>query len=402
MKYILLFFSMIAFNLNTFAQPPADNSGGVSQLFSKNARGKGKISGVVVDDASGTGVEFSTITLYLQSSGDLIDGTVADDKGAFTLEGLADGTYRVEVSFLGYDKNMIDDVEVTDGKTVQLGEIRLGQGAQTLEEVTVTTQKALIEEKVDRMVYNAEQDNLAQGGDAADVLRKVPLLQVDLEGNVSLRGTSNIRVLINNKPSTIIAASVADALRMIPADMIKSVEVITSPSAKYDAEGSGGIINIITKKNNLEGYYLNVDTGVGLRGSNLGLNGSLRKGNFGMTLGGHGRMFYNKAETDMQQTTLVNGISNVTNQFADAKDNGLFGRYNLGLDYDISKNQFLSGGVRYGVRRFAREQLQTTEIYADDMLQSTSLRNIDGLRSSNNIDLNLDYLRIFKPQQELS
>lgn len=403
MKYILLFCSFFVFHLNGWAQPPAGNPGGVSQqLLSNSARGKGKISGTVLDAVSGSGVEFSTVTLFAQDSGDLLDGTVADDKGKFTLEGLADGTYRVEVSFLGYEKNTIDDVAVADGKAVDLGEIQLGQAAQVLEEVTVTTQKALIEEKVDRMVYNAEKDNLAQGGDAADVLRKVPLLQVDLEGNVSLRGTSNIRVLINNKPSTIIAASVSDALRMIPADMIKTVEVITSPSARYDAEGSGGIINIITKKNNLEGYYLNLDTGVGLRGSNLGLNGSLRKGNFGMTLGGHGRMFYNKAETDMLQTTLIDGVSNVTNQFADATDNGLFGRYNLGLDYDISKNQFLSGGVRYGVRRFAREQLQTTEIYTDNQLQSTSLRYVDGLRSSNNVDVNLDYLRIFKPQQEWS
>jgi outer membrane receptor protein involved in Fe transport len=398
MKYILLLFSIVAFNLTAFAQPPA----GIPPQLNTNSGGKGKITGKVIDVNSGNGVEFSTITLFAQGSGDLIDGTVADDKGEFTLQGLADGTYKVEISFLGYEKNTIDNVEITDGKTVELGEVQLGQEAQVLNEVTVTTQKTLIEEKVDRMVYNAEKDNLAQGGDAADVLRKVPLLQVDLEGNVSLRGTSNIRVLINNKPSTIIAASVSDALRMIPADMIKTVEVITSPSAKYDAEGSGGIINIITKKNNLEGYYLNLDTGVGLRGSNLGLNGSLRKGNFGMTLGGNGRMFYNKAETEMQQTTTVNGISNVTNQFSDATDNGLFGRYNLGLDYDISKNQFLSGGVRYGVRRFAREQLQTTEIYSDDLLQATSLRNIDGLRSSNNVDLNLDYLRIFKPQQELS
>ncbi|MBB4079337.1 outer membrane receptor for ferrienterochelin and colicin [Lewinella aquimaris] len=359
---------------------------------------KGSITGTVLDAADGAPVAYATISLHQATDDELVNGTLTGDDGTFIIGAVKNGTYRLEITFLGYEAISISDVEVGGGKSTDVGTVRLGAAAELLEEVTVTGQRALIEEKVDRLVYNAEQDQLSRGGDAADVLRKVPLLQVDLEGNVSLRGNSNIRVLINNKPSTIIAGSVADAMKMIPADQIKSVEVITSPSAKYDAEGAGGIINIITKKNDLAGYFLNVDTGLGLRGSNLGLNGSYRKGKFGMTLGGFGRAFYNDAETSLLQT-FTNSRSE---QFGEASDNGIFGRYNLGFDYDLTDRQFLSAGVRFGVRNFGRDQLQTTTVYAEEVLASTFLRDIDSERSSDNIDVNLDYLYVIKPGRELS
>ncbi|WP_173021376.1 TonB-dependent receptor [Lewinella sp. W8] len=356
---------------------------------------KGTITGVVVDANDGTPVGYATVSLY--AGEDIVNGTITEDDGKFEISGVDNGTYRIDISFIGYETITLTEVEVK-GKKTDLGTIQLGTAAALLEEVTVTGQRALIEEKVDRLVYNAEQDQLSRGGDAADVLRRVPLLQVDLEGNVSLRGSSNIQVLINNKPSTIVAGSVADAMKMIPADQIKSVEVITSPSAKYDAEGAGGIINIITKKNSLQGYFLNVDTGAGIRGSNLGLQGSYRSGKFGMTLGGFGRAFYNEAETKLTQEF----VNSSTVQFGDADDNGIFGRFNLGLDYDISENQFLSGGVRYGVRNFSREQLQTTDVLINDELASTFLRNIDADRASGTYDFNLDYLKRFAPGHEFS
>ncbi len=360
---------------------------------------KGSITGLVLDALDQAPVAYATVSLHETEGDALINGTITDEDGRFEILAVKNGSYRVEISFLGYEAISKQGVIVKGGNATDLGTIQLSTAAEMLNEVTVTGQRALIEEKVDRLVYNAEQDQLSRGGDAADVLRKVPLLQVDLEGNVSLRGNSNIRVLINNKPSTIIAGSVADAMKMIPADEIKSVEVITSPSAKYDAEGAGGIINIITKKNNLAGYFLNVDTGVGLRGSNLGLNGSYRAGKFGMTLGGRGRAFYNDAETSLQQTFLTSS----TSQFGDAADNGLFGRFNLGLDYDLSKTQFLSGGVSYGVRNFSRDQLQTTSIFDNEEALITSfLQDIDSERKSGTYDFNLDYLKVLAPGRELS
>lgn len=359
---------------------------------------KTSITGKVLDATDQSPVAYATVSLYDLSTNSVVNGTITNDDGSFEIENVSNGTYRVEVSFIGYETVSVPAVEVKGNKKVDLGTLQLGAAAALLDEVTVTSQRALIEEKVDRLVYNAEQDQLSRGGDAADVLRKVPLLQVDLEGNVSLRGSANIQVLINNKPSTIIAGSIADALKMIPADEIKSVEVITSPSAKYDAEGAGGIINIITKKNTLAGYFLNVDTGLGLRGSNLGLSGSYRTGKFGMTLGGRGRASYNDAETSLEQQF----INSRSSQFGTAADNNIFGRFNLGLDYDISKTQFLSGGVRYGVRNFDREQLQTTDVFANEALISTFLRDIGSERKSSTYDFNLDYLNVIAPGKEFS
>jgi ferric enterobactin receptor len=364
-----------------------------------------KITGTIVDATDGkTPIEFATIALQNKTTNKVIDGATTDVKGEFSIPNIAAGTYKIVVSFVGFSDKVIESITVVSGKNLDLGLIKLTSNNKTLDEVTVTSQKSLIEEKVDRTIYNAEKDISSKGGDAADVLRKVPLLSVDLEGNVSIRGSTNIKVLINNKPSTIMASSVADALKQIPADMIKTVEVITSPSAKYDAEGATGIINIITKKNDLQGYFLNVDLGTGNRSSMLGLQGSLRQGKFGATLGGHGRAMYNKSATDLEQTTTLKGITTKTIQTADAKDNPIHGRYNLGLDYDIDKNQSLSGGIRFGIRNFVREQNQLTTIVPNVNSAFNTIQNrfINNKDLSNSVDVNLDYIHIYKPQQELS
>ena len=364
--------------------------------------GDSKISGMIVDSAAQKGVEFASIALINSADNKVIDGTVADEKGSFSLTKVAPGSYKLLISFIGFKEKAVNNLVVTKGKDLALGNILMAANVQNLQEVTITGEKAMVEEKVDRLVYNAEKDITSKGGDASDLLRKVPMLSVDLDGNVSLRGSSNIRVLINNKPSTIIASNVADALKQIPADMIKSVEVITSPSAKYDAEGSGGIINIITKKNNLQGLTLNVDSGIGNRGSNLGLNGSYRKGKMGITLGGFGRAFYNKAESVLNQTTFSGTDAFLTNQTSTAKDRGLFGQYSLGFDYDLGKNQALSAGVRYGTRNFIQKQNLTINQFENDILSSTGQRKIDRKDLSGTVDLNVDYIRTFKPQQEWS
>jgi outer membrane receptor for ferrienterochelin and colicin len=370
------------------------------------AKGKGKIIGTVVDSENNQPVEFASVALLDPATGKPIDGAVCDMEGKFVIAKVAEGTYSISVSFIGYDTKEIGKITVEDKKDeVNLGLIKLVGAPKILNEVVVEGQRQLIEERVDRTIYNAEIDETTKGGDASDVLQRVPMLSVDLDGNVSLRGSQNVMVLINNKPSTIMASSVADALKQIPADQIKSVEVITSPSAKYDAEGSGGIINIVTKKNTLEGATLSINTGVGLRGSNLSLNGNYRTGKMGFSLGGFGRTEYNvTGGFESRQLTREGNSTTLNIQDSESLRQRLFGRYKLGWDYDIDKKNSLAASVQFGARNGKNTQDNfLTESYADDVLNFSSLRDVTTNDLSNNVDVNLTYTHLYdKPQREFS
>ena len=376
------------------------------------AQGNGKLNGILVDSASNKPVEFATIALLSTATNKPVNGTTADANGKFTITRLAPGKYRLLYTFIGYKDKRSSLITVDRGSNINLGTVKLSADVRTLKEVNVVGQAALIEEKVDRLVYNADKDIAAKGGDATDIMRKVPMLSVDLDGNVSLRGSSNVTVLINNKPSTIVASSVADALKQIPADMIKTVEVITSPSAKYDAEGSAGIINIVTKKTTLQGATLDVNGGVGNRGSNLGLNGNYRTGKMGFSLGGFGRAEYNVRGAFMndQSTRTYDAATNTysastrTLQSANTLSQRLFGNYQLGWDYDIDKNTSLTASIRYGARNGLQQQnnLLTQTTNPNGYFPTINLRNVDTKDLSGTVDANVTYTRTYKPQREFS
>lgn len=378
--------------------------------FGVMAQGHSRISGTVFDSLSQKPVEFANVALVTPGSSTPIDGTICDDKGEFTLSKIAVGNYQLHISFIGFETKVVSVTIDDKNDDVKLGRIIISPTPQVLEAVTVEGQRALIEERVDRTVYNAENDLTTRGGDATDVLKRVPMLSVDLDGNVSLRGNQNILVLINNKPSSIVASSVSDALKQIPADEIKSVEVITSPSAKYDAEGSAGIINIITKKNTFHGFTLNINSGIGLRGSNLGLNGNLRTGKMGFSLGGWGRGYYNTTGdfVNQQLTRSFNSDGTFDEtlnvQRAATRNSGMFGNYNLGWDYDINKKNTLAASVRFGVRnnRTFQDDL-TTERYVNDVLTAQTLANNESKNAFNNVDASFNYTHYYdKPQREFS
>lgn len=369
-----------------------------SSLFAQ----KGSISGIVIDSLTQKPVEFTTITI-LDQANKPINGTLCDGEGKFSITRIDKGNYQLVISFVGYTTKKFS-FEVSDkGSDFTVGKIMLSPSLQMLKEVVVEGQKTLVEEKADRTIYNAEQDATTKGGDASDVLKRVPMLTVDVDGNVALRGSANVRVLINNKPSTISANSVADALRQIPADMIKTVEVITSPSSKYDAEGSAGIVNIVLKKNTLDGKFLNIDVTAGSRGSNFGVNGSYRKGKMGFSAGAFLRPTYNVIGDFSNEQVTRSTYTTYNTQGAATRNDGLQTTYTLGWDYDINKNNLLSATLRYGERNqnSFQDQLYTGTLRNDTL--KTSMQNILSTNVGDNIDGSLTYTKRFaKKDRELN
>jgi outer membrane receptor protein involved in Fe transport len=371
------------------------------------AEGTSSITGTVIDSTTKKPVDYASVTVFNQDNNKLITGSTTAAGGKFSFDKLAAGTYQLRISFLGYSNKTISNIKVANGASVALGSIMLNPEGKTLKEVQVTSTKALIEEKIDRTVYNAENDLTARGGDATDVMKRVPMVSVDLDGNVSVRGSQNIKVLINGKPSATASASIADALKQIPADLIKSVEVITSPSAKYDAEGSGGIINIILKKNTLQGLTLNVNSAVGTRGADLGLNGGYKVGKLTFSLGGFGRSGYNipgEFTNSQMVSSLTSGDNYLTTQSANTHNKFLFARYNAGLDYDINERSSLSLGVVLGANNHPTIQDNfLTDSYLNSTLTNSSLQKNNITNNSNTVDATLTYtLTGKKPDHEFS
>ncbi|WP_224999899.1 TonB-dependent receptor domain-containing protein [Cesiribacter sp. SM1] len=266
---------------------------------------KGAISGRLLDTQTGAPIPYATVILLMAQSPPKqqapaadtavfnpwkqVNGALTEEDGSFKLKDVSPGDYKLEISFLGYEKKSFEISTSGAKPDHDLGAIKLSVSDKVLDGVTVTGQQELIENHVDKVVFNVENDPSLSGGDATDVLRKTPMMSVDMDGNISLRGNSGVRLLINGKPSSLFSGNVAEALRSIPADEIKKVEVITVPTAKYDGEGSSGIVNIITKRKGMEGFKGDVNLNAGIRAVGGGGSLNLGRGRFGL----NGSMFGN-------------------------------------------------------------------------------------------------------------
>ena len=237
----------------------------VLTVYAETEKGA-QITGKVIDASTKQGMEFANISLRKTGSKEFIKGTVSDQLGAFRLDGVSNGNYVVAVSVVGYATFEKELTIGTGQKTINLRNILLKEDTQLLNEVQVVGQRSQMKFEIDRKVFNVDQSLATAGGSASDVLGNIPSVQVDPEGEVSLRGNSSVTVWINGKESGLSADNRAQILEQLPAESIERVEVITNPSAKYNPEGTAGIINIVLKKNRKAGYYGSLQAGVDTRG----------------------------------------------------------------------------------------------------------------------------------------
>ncbi|MGZ3945786.1 MAG: carboxypeptidase-like regulatory domain-containing protein, partial [Mucilaginibacter sp.] len=245
------------------------------------------IQGSVIDSSANKPVGFATVALQNAKTHQAIKSGLTKDDGSFSLKTTSTGPFELAVVFVGYKSKVIP---VNGSSDVSIGKILLQPSSNQLQEVSVTAAKPLMKQEVDRITYDIQADPDSKALSVLDMMRKVPLLSVDGNDNIQLKGSGNYKILINGKESALVAKNPSDILKSMPATNVERIEVITTPPAKYDAEGLAGIINIVTKKNADQGYNIGLNTRFNtVFGAGYNLNGTLKQGKFGMSFfGGFG------------------------------------------------------------------------------------------------------------------
>ena len=362
---------------------------------------RGSVSGQIIDSKTGKELEYANISIINTKWNKIIEGTISDRNGKFLLSGILTGDYAIKVNYLGYKQKEIEFKLTKKAPDIRLKEIKLEASSEMLSEVKVEEEKAVYESKIDKIIYNAENDDNGANEDATDVLRKAPLLSVDFDGNVELRGSKNIKFLLNGKASSFLSGDLASALQMIPADEIKSIEIITSPGAKYDGEGEAGIVNIITQKKIIDGYKASLDGSFGTRNNKNGFNLTLGKGRFSLSAKGNawyswpreGSTNYERKDWDENgdtNTLINNGIS----------ESQWIG-YGSGINmyYDINAYNSISSDINFRGRNFPSNN-NTNVIY--NGIDTTYNYNsfVESTNITNNLSWNTNYTKTFEDNEE--
>ena len=311
----------------------------VNALAQKDIR----VSGLVLEKETQQPLEYATIAFFSKQQSKTITGGITDGKGFFNIP-VPSGVYDISIEFIGFETKTIPNQKLT--KDINIGSITLVEDSEALDEVEIIAERTTVEIKLDKKIYNVGKDLTVRGGTVSDVLDNVPSVSVDVEGNVSLRGQDNVRILINGKPSGLVGLNSTDALRQLPAESIEKVEVITSPSARYDSEGTAGILNIILKRSKLQGLNGAITANAGYNPS-AGISGNInyRTGDLNIfnTTGYNYREAPGNSYTNTKYLASGNTIEE-TREF-DRFRKGL--NTNFGLEWYITDSASLTSSVFY-------------------------------------------------------
>jgi outer membrane receptor protein involved in Fe transport len=356
---------------------------------------EGIVRGKVMDQKTKKPVEYATVAIYKKEDNSVVTGTISDENGEFKIKGLDPGEFYIVISFLGYDDKKYDNLVIKQRRSMlDLGMIVLGESSEALDEVEVVADRQSVEFKIDKKIVSVGKQMTSASLSAVEVLENVPSIRVDIEGNVSLRGSTGFTVLIDGKPTVL---DPSDALRQIPASTIENIEIITNPSAKYQPDGTGGIINIITKKNRMQGVQgmINVKGGnYNQYGGDALLNWRKKKLNFYVGGDYNHRPF--PGESYNERMTISDG--DTTNQvyFGDSDRTYSGGSFRTGLDWDITAKDFFSMSFRTGsYERVSESDLKYSTTESPDYAEEIEYNNSESNRNGTYYSLTGNYQKKF-------
>ncbi len=333
-----------------------------------------RITGTVLDEETSQPLEYATLVLQSVRNPEKITGGITDATGKFDVETLP-GRYNVRIEFLSYRTYQLP--EQTFRSSTDLGTVTLALDVAQLEGVEVIAEKTTVEIRLDKKIYNVGKDLTVSGGTVSDVLDNVPSVSVDVEGNVQLRGNDDVRILIDGKPSAITGLNSTEALQQLPAESIEKVEVITSPSARYDAEGSGGIINIILRRSKLQGMNGAITANLG-DPTRLGLNGNLnyRTGDINIFTN-TGYNYRDSPGNTFNDTQFFDQNGDFTNSLT---ENGERERIRKGVNANFGVEWYVNETASITQSIFIRNSDNSSETINNFSQQDSDLKTTNGFR----------------------